>query len=236
MIFQDTAGGTSNTDAGADALLDGAAEPADDDGGGDQHAHGEHDAVGDNKQLIYLKTNGDLYSWDATTKSGAGTKIASSVVKFTSSAATRPVRWRYIARRPLGPRASLDGTKLLDTAASSATSCPRAARARARQPRRLLLPERRPAPRREQRGTLMHVAVTSGATPSKIARPASMLDLHVFDSSLLFLQNVAATGGQFGDAASRSATAPASPRSAPRRRSAGCRRSIRDRTPGSRCT
>ena len=35
-----------------------------------------------NKTLVYLKTNGDLYTWDATAKTGAGTKMASSVAKY----------------------------------------------------------------------------------------------------------------------------------------------------------
>ena len=77
---------------------------------------------GDAKQLLYLKTNGDLYSWDATAKSGAGTKIASSVVKYVVGGdATGPVA--YIAADGSVHVQSLDGaTKMLDTAASSATS------------------------------------------------------------------------------------------------------------------
>src|SRR5262249_17984679 len=54
-------------------------------------------------------------------------------------------------------------------------------------------------------GTLMRVAVQSGATPSKIADLVSIRDLNVFDSKVLFLRNLTVPptppGAQFGDAA-----------------------------------
>ena len=62
------------------------------------------------------------------------------------------------------------------------------------------------------RGTLMHAAVTAGATPNKIGDKISIPDLAVTDTALVFLQNVDDMG-QFGDAATRRSTAAASRRS-----------------------
>ncbi|HEX4460863.1 MAG TPA: hypothetical protein VIA18_22945, partial [Polyangia bacterium] len=47
-------------------------------------------------------------------------------------------------------------------------------------------------------GTLMHVAVKAGSTPTKIADKVSVPDLRVTDSALVYLQNVD-IAGQFGD-------------------------------------
>jgi hypothetical protein len=162
---------------------------------------------GDNKKLLYLKTNGDLYSWDAMAKTGAGTKIASSVVKYVVGGdATGPLA--YIAADGSVHVQSLDGaTKLLDTAASMATSF--------RAPL-VLGPDNADVyffqngdlvtgGVENSTGTLMRVAVSSGATPSKIADKVSIVDLQVMDNAVLFLQNLGVPptppGAQFGDAA-----------------------------------
>ena len=128
---------------------------------------------GDNKQLLYLKTSGDLYSWDASAKSGAGTKIASSVVKFIVGDGAVA----FIAADGSVHVRRLDGaTKMLDTRRLVGHVVVRAARARVGQRRRLLLPERRfdDWRRPEQHG---HAHARGGerrATPSKVADKVSI--------------------------------------------------------------
>ena len=102
---------------------------------------------------------------------------------------------------------SLDGaTKMLDTAASSATSF-RAPLALAPDNADVYFFQNGDLVGggvENNAGTLMRVAVKSGAVPSKIADMVSILDLQVFDNAVLFLQNLAvppATGAQYGDAA-----------------------------------
>lgn len=208
-IFQDTAGGTSTTMPGVQTLywtalpMTGTTTMAT----AINTRTANMTPTPDNKALLYLKTNGDLYSWDATAKSGAGTKIASNVVKYTVGGdATGPLA--YIAADGSVHVQSLDGaTKLLDTAASSATSF--------RAPL-VLAPDNADVyffqngdlvggGVENNAGTLMRVEVKSGATPSKIADLVSIVDLNVFDSAVLFLQNLtvppAPPGAQFGDAA-----------------------------------
>src|SRR6185369_13093199 len=157
--------------------------------------------------LVYLKTNGDLYTWDTAAKTGAGTKVASNVVKYTvGSDTTGPLA--FIAADGSVHVQSLDGaTKLLDTPASQATSF--------RAPL-VLAPDNGDlyffqngdlvgGGVQNNAGTLMRVAVQSGATPSKIADMVSIVDLNVFDNAVVFLQNLTAPpappGIQFGDAA-----------------------------------
>ena len=208
-IFQDTAGGTSTTMPGVQTLywtalpMSGTTTTAT----AINTRTANMTPTPDNKALLYLKTNGDLYSWDATAKSGAGTKIASNVVKYTVGGdATGPLA--YLAADGSVHVQSLDGaTKLLDTPASSATSF--------RAPL-VLAPDNADVyffqngdlvggGVENNAGTLMRVEVKSGATPSKIADLVSIVDLNVFDSAVLFLQNLtvppAPPGAQFGDAA-----------------------------------
>lgn len=207
-IFQDTAGGTSTTTPPVQTLywtalpMTGTTTTAT----AINTRTANMTPTPDNKALLYLKTNGDLYSWDVTAKSGAGTKIASSVVKYTVGGdATGPVA--YIAADGSVHVQSLDGaTKLLDTPASSATSF--------RAPL-VLAPDNADVyffqngdlvngGVQNNAGTLMRVAVTSGAMPSKIADMVSIRDLNVFDSAIVFLQNLgvppAPPATQLGDA------------------------------------
>jgi hypothetical protein len=207
-IFQDTAGGTSNTMPGVQTLywtalpMTGTTTMAT-----AINTRTSNMAPANSKTLLYLKTNGDLYTWDTAAKSGAGTKVASNVVKYTVGGdTTGPLA--YIAADGSVHVQSIDGaTKLLDTAASSATSF--------RAPL-VLAPDNGDVyffqngdlingGVQNNAGTLMRVAVQTGATPSKIADLVSIRDLNVFDNAVLFLQNLTVPpvppGGQYGDAA-----------------------------------
>lgn len=150
----------------------------------------------DNKTLIILKTNGDLLTWDLTTKTGAGNKIASGVATFS------------LGRTPTGPIAYLgadrsvhvlgtDGAKLLELPATAAADLFGPV---------ILTPDSGHAyffqnvDTQDNRGTLLHVAVSSGATASKVADKVSLRDLSITDNAIVFLQNVDDLG-QFGDAA-----------------------------------
>lgn len=161
----------------------------------------------DNKTIVYLKTNGDLYTWDAVAKTGAGTKVAAGVVTFTLGVgAAGPIA--YIAADGSVHVQSLDGaTKMLDTPASTATSF--------RAPL-VLAPDNADVyffdngdpltgGVQNNQGTLMRVAVRAGAVPTKVADKVSIRDLQVTDRALLFLQNLgvppAPPATQFGDAA-----------------------------------
>ena len=207
-IFQDTAGGTNNTTPGVQTLywtalpMTGTTTTAT-----AINTRTSNMTPANSKTLLYLKTNGDLYSWDAMAKTGAGTKIASSVVKYTVGGdATGPLA--YIAADGSVHVQTLDGaTKMLDTPASSATSF--------RAPL-VLAPDNGDVyffqngdlvagGVENNAGTLMRVAVQSGAMPSKIADLVSTVDLNVFDNAVLFLQKLdvppAPPGAQFGEAA-----------------------------------
>lgn len=160
----------------------------------------------DNKTLTYMKTNGDLYTWDVTAHTGAGSKIASNVVKYAlGGAANGPVA--YIGTDGSIHVQATDGTKLLDTAASKATSFNAPI---------VLAPDNGDVyfyqngdvvngGVQNNAGTLMRVAVMANATPSKVADLVSIIDLQVMDNALLFLRNIGIPGmppkGQFGDAA-----------------------------------
>lgn len=160
----------------------------------------------DNKALIYLKSNGDLYAWDTAAKTGAGNKIASNVVTFTLGGdTTGPVA--YTAADGSVHVQTISGTKLVDTAASSATSfrapivlAPDAADLYFFQNGDLVA-----GGVENNQGTLMRLPVTSGATATKIADKVSTRDLQVADNAILFLQNLIVPpkppGVQFGDAA-----------------------------------
>jgi hypothetical protein len=209
VIFQDTAGGTSNTMPGVQTLywaslpMTGTTAPT----VTAINTRTSNMTPANSKTLLYLKTNGDLYTWDTSVKTGAGTKVASSVVKYTVGGdTTGPLA--YIAADGSVHVQSLDGaTKLLDTPASSATSF--------RAPL-VLAPDNADVyffqngdlingGVQNNAGTLMRVAVQSGAMPSKIADLVSIVDLNVFDNAVVFLQNLTVPptppGIQFGDAA-----------------------------------
>ncbi len=161
----------------------------------------------DGKTLIYLKTSGDLYTWDTTAKTGAGTKVASGVTKYAvGGGATGPLA--YIAGDGSIHVQTIDGaTKMLDTPASMATSlnaplvlAPDAGDVYFFQNGDLVT-----GGVQNNMGTLMRVAVQTGATPSKVADNVSIRDLQVMDSQILFLQNLMTPPTppaiQFGDAA-----------------------------------
>ena len=196
MVFQDTAGGTSSTSTPVQTLywvtLPGTVAAA---------AIATHTSSfatsADGKTLLILKTSGDLVTWDLTTHPATTTPLVSGVAVFTVGGDTNgPVAYVGADRSVHVMR--LDGTKLLDIAATATTAgdvlgTPILSFDNAH------LFYWQNVERQESRGTLMHVAVTTGATPAKIADKISMPDLHVNDSTLVGLTNVDDLG-QFGDA------------------------------------
>jgi hypothetical protein len=90
-----------------------------------------------------------------------------------------------------------DGTKLLDVAASAGAD-PFGNIALSPDSADVYFYQN--ADTQDTRGTLMHVAVKSGATPGKVADNVSQKDLQIVDGGIVFLQNVDGMG-QFGDAA-----------------------------------
>ena len=151
----------------------------------------------DGKTLVYQRTNGDLYAWDLSTKTGMGTKIASGTTKYTvGSDSNGPVA--YVGADNSIHVVGFDGTAKLDIAAATAGADQTGGT--------VLAPDNadvyywQNVDTQDHRGTLMRAALTAGATPSKVGDKISMADLNVTDTALVFLQNVDDLG-QFGDAA-----------------------------------
>lgn len=149
----------------------------------------------DNKTLLFQRTNGDLVKWDLTAKTGAGTTLATGVTKFTiGSGANGPVA--YLGGDKSVHVIGFDGTKLLDVTPTAAAADVFGSV--------LLAPDAADLyywqnfDTQDHRGTLMRVAVTSGATPSKVGDKISSSDVNITDSALVLLQNVD-DKGQFGD-------------------------------------
>src|SRR5439155_7261314 len=122
MIFQDTAGGTTIGTPPVQTLywisLPNAASTS---AASITTRTSSLTPTADNKTVVYLRTSGDLYAWDAMSKTGTGTKIASSVAKFTlGGGAKGPVA--YIAADRSVHVVGTDGAKLLDIAASATTA------------------------------------------------------------------------------------------------------------------
>jgi hypothetical protein len=198
MIFQDTAGGMTTGSTPVQTLywvaLPGtvAAAPI------DTHTSTFQPSA-DGKTLIVLKTSGALETWDAVAKPATTKPLATGVAVYTVGGdANGPVA--YVGADRSVHVIGLDGTKLLDIAATATTAGDVLA-APALSPDNTHVFYWQNVERQENRGTLMHAAVTSGATPNKVGDKISMPDLHVNDSSLVFLTNVDNVG-QFGDGAS----------------------------------
>ena len=197
MIFQDTAGGTSVGTTPVQTLywvaLPGSVAAA---------PIATHTSTfapsADGKTLLILKTSGDLVTWDLTTKPATTKPLATGAAVYTiGSDANGPVA--YVGGDRSIHVIGFDGTKLLDVAATTATAgdvlgTPMLSGDNAH------LYYWQNVERQENRGTLMHVAVTAGATPNKVGDKISMLDVNINDNSLVFIQNVDNLG-QFGDAA-----------------------------------
>ncbi|MDB4967738.1 MAG: hypothetical protein JWN44_3427 [Myxococcales bacterium] len=198
MIFQDTAGGQSAGSTPVQTLYWISLPNA---GSSTAAAISTHTSsltpTSDNKTLLYLRTNGDLYAWNAMTKTGAGTKIASTVIKFTVGPdATGPAA--YIAADHSVHVVGTDGTKLLDVAASAATSADLLSQI-------VLAPDGGDVfyfqgyETQNQRGTLLRANVKAGATPVKVGDKISSADLNVLDNALVLVRNVDDLG-EFGEA------------------------------------
>jgi hypothetical protein len=194
MIFQDTVGGQSSTSTPVQTLfwikLPGTATAT----------TITHTAsflpTADNKTLVILKTNGDLLAWDLVAKSGGGTTLASGAASYSLGTTPKgPVA--YVGADKSLHVVATDGTKLLDVAASAAGDVDGTPQ---------IAPDGHDVyywqnvEQQEKRGTLMRVAVASGATPTKVADKVSTDDLQITDDAIVLLQNVDDLG-QLGDAA-----------------------------------
>jgi hypothetical protein len=197
MLFQDTAGGQSTGSTPVQTLywvtLPGtvAAAPI------ATHTAGFTPSA-DAKTLVILKTSGDLVTWDLVAKPATTKPLATGVAVFTVGGDVNgPVA--YVGADRSVHVIGLDGTKLLDIAPTAATAgdvlaAPQLSGNNAH------VYYWQNVERQENRGTLMHAAVSAGATPAKVGDKISMPDLTINDSSLVFLQNVDDVG-KFGDAA-----------------------------------
>ncbi len=160
----------------------------------------------DNKTVVIQKTSGDILLWNATAHTLSSTPVATGVAKLTLGGAPNgPIA--YLGGDGSVHVITTDGMKLLDTPASSATSlnapivlAPDGADVYFFQNGDLTT-----GGVQNNAGTLMRVAVQSGAAPSKVADKVSIKDLQVADNAILFLQNLGVPpmppGVQFGDAA-----------------------------------
>ena len=172
-------------------------------------------------------------TWSLTPSRRTTTPLATGAAVYTIGGdANGPVA--YVGGDGSVHVIGLDGTKMLDVAATATTAgdvlgTPMLSRDNAH------VYYWQNGERQENRGTLMHVAVTAGATPSKIGDNISMLDLHIIDNSLVFVQNVRRPRAvrRCGQVGSRR-LALRRLASRPRRRRP--RPSIPGRIPGSRCS
>src|SRR5262249_9072451 len=147
----------------------------------------------DNKQLIYLRTNGDIYAWDTTTKSGAGKLIGSGAVKFAvGGGATGPGAYMGLDRSVHA--VGTDGAKSADLPGANAD----AFGALIVSPDGADLFYMQNADAQNNRGTLMHLPLGGGGVATKVGDKVSRADVNIFDSALVLLQNVDDLG-QFGD-------------------------------------
>src|SRR5262249_11739486 len=117
MIFQDTAGGQSNTSTPVQTLY-WMKLPS-----GTATVITTHTAsfvpTADNKTLVILRTNGDLLAWDLVAKTGGGTTIASGVAAYSLGITAKGPIAYVGADKSLHVVAS-DGTKLVDVGAAAA--------------------------------------------------------------------------------------------------------------------
>jgi hypothetical protein len=197
MVFQDAVGGNGGIAGGARRqtrlwvdLTSGTPTPT-------QIATrtGAYTPTGDNKTIVYQDADTrELYAWDAVARPAAGTKIASNALGFAVGT-TGPVA--YIGTDRSLHVVGLDGSALLDVDQASANAD-------------LFSPVVisddgtdvywfQAVDSQDGRGTLMHVAVSAGATPAKVADSAALLDVHPVDGGLVYLANVDGTG-TMGDA------------------------------------
>ena len=147
---------------------------------------------GDNQTLVYQRVDGGLFAWDTTMRPATGTPIAANAINF-AVAEHGPVA--YIAGDGGVHVVGLDGSAEVDVAAAKADPfSPVVISADGADVYYFQKVETQNA-----RGTLMHLAVTAGATPTQVAEAASLYDVHPVADGLLFLQNVDDVG-QVGDA------------------------------------
>ena len=196
LLFQDVVGGTGSPPSTPVQTLfwvklGGAAAPA---------ALTTHTAqflpTIDNKTVVILKTSGDVLTWDATAKTGSGTKIASGAAAIAvGSSPTGPIA--YTGADHSVHVVGTDGTKLLDLPAAANADLlgtPLLSQDNAH------LYFWQNYETQNNRGTLMHAPVTAGASAAKVGDKISTVDLSVTDTALVFVQNVDDLG-KFGDAA-----------------------------------
>ena len=148
---------------------------------------------GDNKTLAYQRIDRTVWVWNATTHA-ASTKLADNALNFAIGD-TGPVA--YIGTDHSVHVVGLDGKVLLDVAGATANADLQSPIVISGDGSDVYYFQA--VATQDSRGTLMHVAVAAGATPSKIADAASIYDVHPVTGGLLFMQNVDGIG-EFGDA------------------------------------
>ncbi|HWE28204.1 MAG TPA: hypothetical protein VHB97_09390 [Polyangia bacterium] len=208
MFFQDTAGGTGTTTPPVQTLysisLTGVMTTST--ASTVTTRTSSFTPTADDKTVVIQKTSGDIYTWNVTAHTLSSAALVTGAAKLTLGGnANGPIA--YLGGDGSVHVITTDGMKLLDTAASAMTSVNAPI---------ILAPDGgdvyffqngdlSTGGVQNNMGTLMRVAVQSGATPSKVADKVSIRDVQVMDNAILFLQNLAAPpmppAIQFGDAA-----------------------------------
>ncbi len=151
----------------------------------------------DGKTLVYQTVAKDLLAWSAATRPASGTKLATGVVTFAlGHGADGPIAYSGVdhSLHVVGA----DGSAKLDVSAAAAAVDPLSNLVVSADGADVYYFQNVEV--QNGRGTLMHVAVSAGATPTKVADHASLTDVQpVAGGALLFVQNVDDVG-QFGDA------------------------------------
>jgi len=198
MVFQDAVGGNGGISGGAGVqtlfwtdLTSGSPTSTQID-----ERTGNYTPTGDNKTLVYQRADTrELFAWDATARPATGTKIASDTLNFAVGG-SGPVA--YVGSDGSFHVVGIDGKAILDVAAATAVADPNSP---------VYISDDgadayyfQHVDSQDSQGTLMHLSVSAGAAPSKVADAASLGDVHPLpDGVLLYLANVDMTGAT-GDA------------------------------------
>lgn len=146
---------------------------------------------GDNKTLVYSRTDKGLFSWDVAAHPTSGTQIGSNALSF-AVADHGPVA--YVAGDGGVHVVNFDGSAVVDAAGAAADPfSPIFISADGSDVYFFQKVETQ-----NTRGTLFHLAASAGATPAMLAEKASIADVHPVAGGLLYLANVDDLG-QFGD-------------------------------------
>jgi hypothetical protein len=150
---------------------------------------------GDNKTLVYQKVDDrTLHAWDVTTHPATGTQIATNALNFAVGE-SGPVA--YVGTDKSVHVVGLDGKAVVDVPGATANADVMSPIVISSDGADVYYFQN--VTPQDSRGTLMHLAVAGGGSPTKIADAASTLDVHPVMGGLVFMQNVDDMG-QFGDA------------------------------------